>query len=178
VRPLQVVEPELRDEPLGPPDLLVDLDHAAGAEDAELGMVPPHPSLRLRSVGLDDDHRVIGPDIGPGLAAEGIRETRADAVPTGRRRRRVQGQLAGAGRRGIAVDGDACAVGPAVRHLDEHRRGVEAELRLHVGRLGEETDDSAHRYGEYLHAMLRDIPENARVRRVGVEKSSIPIRSG
>jgi hypothetical protein len=36
-------------------------------------------------------------------------------------------------------------VRPAVGELDEYRRQVAAELRLELGRLREETDDSTHR---------------------------------
>src|SRR5262249_59842511 len=56
----------------------------------------------------------------------------------------VERQLAPAGRSGVAVDGDAGAVRPAVAHLHEHRGEVRAELRLELRVFAEQPDDPTH----------------------------------
>ena len=129
VRPGEVGERELLDELVREARLLVDLDHAARAHDAEVGPVVPHPGLRIGRVGLDDEDRVARAHARLTGAAERVRERPADLFPALARARREERQLARPVGNGIAVDRDTCAVRPAVRHLLEHRGEVDAEPR-------------------------------------------------
>ena len=147
VRALDVAEGEALDELARPPDLLVDLDHTAGAHHAQVGPVPAQPALGLVGIRLDVQHRVLRPRRGVLHAAECAGELAAERVPILTGIGAVQGELAPARRRRMAVDGDARAVRPAVAHLLEHGREVPAELRLELRRLAEQSDDPAHAAG-------------------------------
>ena len=117
-------------ELLGQAGLLVDLDDAPGAHHAQVGTARrapsprPRPHRRRPRDGVARAHRRLG--------ARRRRRRRAvpDSAPVLVRVGRVERELARAAGAGIAVDGDAGAVGPAARHLDEHRGEVLAEALL------------------------------------------------
>ncbi len=126
------------------PGLLVDLDHGADAHDAHLGVVLAHVRLRGGGVGGDHENGVRGAPADVGLPAEAAGQPGREGVEVVRGVLVLQGQLAGARRRGVTVHGDAGRVGPAVVHLDEHPREVLAEVVGDGVRLAEEPHDSAH----------------------------------
>ena len=128
---LEVLEGEALGELARPPSLLVDLDRPARAHDAKLGVPFANPGLGLSRLRLHGQDGVGGANRGLGGGAEDRLELGGERLPILEGVRRVQGQLARARRRRITVDGDAGAVGPAVVHLDEHRRraGVRASPR-------------------------------------------------
>ena len=144
VRAPEVLEPEGLRELLGQTGLLVDLDDLPRAHHAQVGSVGPHPTLGLGCVAIDDEHGVTGAHRRLRAGAEDLAEAVTYGLPPLARLGRVEGQLAGAARRRVAVDGDAGRVGATARHLDEHRGEMLAELLLEQGGLGEEADDPAH----------------------------------
>ena len=97
------------------------------------GVVLGQPGLRAGGVGVGHDDRVAGAHLGLVVAAERGGQTVADEVPVLLGVGRVQRHLARAGRRGVAVEGDARAVGAAIAHLGEHRAQVLAEPILDGG---------------------------------------------
>jgi len=108
------------------------------------GMVLAQPRLGRPGVGVDDEDRVARPHLGLRIAAERAREALAHRRPVHARIRRVEGDLARARRRRVAVDRDARAVGPAVAHLAEHRPQVLTQALLDCRGLAEQPDDPAH----------------------------------
>src|SRR5204863_1324996 len=85
-----------------------------------------------------------------GRAAEGLAELRGERVPVLEGVCGEERQLARPGGGGVAVDGDARAVGSAVAHLLEHRAQVAPGRALDLSRLREEPDDSAHMSSIYM----------------------------
>ncbi len=142
--PSEVLERERPREVLGQARLLVDLDDAPRAHHAQVGPVRAHPALGVGGIGIDDEDGVARANRRLGADGERVAEAVPHRSPLLSRVGRVEGQLARAARRRIAVDGDARRVRAAARHLDEHRGEVVAEALLDLGRLREEADDSAH----------------------------------
>ena len=95
-------------------------------------------------VGVDHEDRVARADLGLRVAAERAGEAVAHRAPVVRGSGEKSETLLAPGRRRVAVDRDARAVGPAVAHLGEHRAEVLAELLADRRRLAEKPDDSAH----------------------------------
>src|SRR5207245_8509908 len=115
--------------------VLVDLDYATGAHHPKAREGRMHEGLRLVRIAVEHDD---------GVARPCVADVPAELAPVEVVVGRVERQLAAPGGRGLAVERDAGAVGSAVAHLDEHRGEVLTEPRLELGRLAEETDDSAH----------------------------------
>jgi hypothetical protein len=144
VAALHVLQGEARDELGGQDRLLEDLDRLADAHDPQLGVALVQPGLHALGVGVDHEDGVARADLGLGVAAERAGQAVADATPLVARVGREERDLACAGRRRIAVDGHARAVGAAVVELREHRAEVLAEVLADHRRLREEADDSTH----------------------------------
>ena len=144
VAALKVCERELGNEDLGASDILVDLDHRTSAHHAQVGMPIPHPRLYCRRLGVYDHDRVVRADGRLGRIAEDPSKLRAERPPIEPWIRREEGQLGRPDRHRIAVDGHAGTVGPPIRHLRQHRRKVDAEVRLDGGRFRIDPDDAAH----------------------------------
>jgi hypothetical protein len=150
VRPPEVFEGELPHERLGAPHLLVDLDGPARAHDAQPGVSAPDPRLGLGRIGLHDQDGMARPDVRLGRAPEGVAQIGRERVPVLERVGGEERELARAARSGVAVDGDACAVRPAVVHLSQHRGQVRTERVLDLRRFREEPDDPAHMSEIYM----------------------------
>jgi hypothetical protein len=140
---LHVGQPEALDELLRRARLLVDLNRLPGAHHAQLRIALVQPGLGLGGVGLDHDHRVASARLGI-ARAERLGERAADAGPVLLRVRAEERDLGRSGRRRVAVDRDACAVGAAVAQLEEHVPQMAPEALADVERLREESCDSTH----------------------------------
>ena len=117
----------------GPADLLVDLDHLAGAHHAQVGAVLLGARLRVgRRAGSDEERVAVrarrGRPSPPSRSADRAASPRA-------RSGEYSDELAVPVRHRVAVDGDAGAVGPAIAHLAQHRGEVLAEAILDRRRL-------------------------------------------
>jgi hypothetical protein len=150
VRAVEVIEGEAAHELLRTAGFLVDLDRLARAHHAELRMSLPHPRLCLVRLGVDHEDRMAGARLKGWGAAEGLAELGREGVPVLERVGRKERQLARAARSGVAVDGDARAIRPAIRHLLQHRAQVPTERLLDLRRLREQPDNSTHMSSTYI----------------------------
>src|SRR5262245_19423177 len=150
VRAVEVLECEPAHEFLRPPRFLVDLDRPPGAHNAELRVGLPHPPLRGLCLGPDCEDGVARADLRPGRASECLAELPADRNPVLQRVGGEESQLARAARRRITIDRNAGAVGPAVRHLLEHRAQVPSERLFDLSGFCEQPDDPTHMCSTYI----------------------------
>jgi hypothetical protein len=88
------------------------------------------PALQLLALVIDHEQRVGGADLGVADIAEALRQLPAELVPGVVLLGREERHLARSGRGGVAVEGDAGAVGPALGELAEHRAQMRTESLL------------------------------------------------
>jgi hypothetical protein len=149
VRPPDVLERERPRELVGQADLLVDLDHPAGAHDPEVWTVGAHPRLGLRGIRVDHEHGVARANRRLLARSEGVAQAVADDIPALAGSAGEERELAPAARHRVTVDGDAGRIRAAARHLDEHRGEMLPESLLDLRRLREQADDPTHVFRRY-----------------------------
>ena len=144
VRAAHLADIEAINDRLRQADLLVDLDHVAGAHDADVG------AQRLDGLARFIDLGRLGPDDRMGRfhrdrhrRADGFGEFRFEAREIAPGLRRLDGDL-GFIRGGGAIDGDAGTVGAAIAERDQHLRQHRAKLGFQRLVLQKQSDNSTH----------------------------------
>ena len=134
---------EARGDPVGVADALEDFDSLPLAQHRRLGHVVDQPLARRAAVALGLEDGVILDLLYSDACIDGLREPLGDVPP------RDCAPVADRADFGdawylAAIDREPRAVRPAIAQLGEHRRSQPPQLRLELGVLEEQTDNSTH----------------------------------
>ena len=144
VRAVERLDVERLDEGLGTTDLLVDLDRLAGAHDFNVGVALLDPCLDRRSLGMRNDHGMVGAALDALAGTKLLLDALAERAPSEVRVVVLQRQLGVTSGDGFAIERDPRTVRTSIAHLKEHRREQRTKVCLYLGVLGKESNNSAH----------------------------------
>ena len=144
VRAVERLDVERLDEGLGATDLLVDLDRLTRAHDLDVGVALLDPRLDRRSLGMRNDHGMVGAALDALAGTKHFLDALAQCAPIEIDVVVLQRQLGVTSGNGFAIERDPRTVRTSIAHLKEHRREQRTKVCLYLGVLGKESNNSAH----------------------------------